>query len=171
MEHLARKAIPSMPELANWTPLAFIVDAFLVRTAYYAPGHYDRAPAMLFNEIQDLPGNVHILPDIAGGHVPVAHLPHLCIFRGHDTDGDLGRPAEVRPVERNCHDRPASHATLGFPLQPLKKSRVRRSHLRSLLSISRESFASAWPTHGRLVSITCVNLSVHPGTFRVFRVA
>ena len=42
VDPLARKAISSVPKLANWTPFAFVVDSFLVGTANYGIGHRDR---------------------------------------------------------------------------------------------------------------------------------
>jgi Putative inner membrane protein (DUF1819) len=42
MDPMSRKAISSVPKLANRAPFAFVVDPFLVRTADYALGHRDR---------------------------------------------------------------------------------------------------------------------------------
>src|SRR5712691_792795 len=42
MDPMSRKAISSVPKLANRAPFAFVVDPFLVRTADYAVGHRDR---------------------------------------------------------------------------------------------------------------------------------
>ena len=42
VDPLPRKAISSVPKLANWTPFAFVVDSFLVRAADYGVGHRDR---------------------------------------------------------------------------------------------------------------------------------
>jgi len=38
---LPRKAISTMPEIADWTPFAFIVDSLLVGATDYAVGHHD----------------------------------------------------------------------------------------------------------------------------------
>src|SRR4029453_6195579 len=42
MDPMSRKAISSVPKLANRAPFAFVVNPFLVRTADYAVGHRDR---------------------------------------------------------------------------------------------------------------------------------
>src|SRR5262249_23596841 len=42
VKHLSRKAISTMPEIANWTPFAFVIDSFLVWATDYAACHYDR---------------------------------------------------------------------------------------------------------------------------------
>ena len=42
VDPLPRKAISSVPKLANRAPFAFVVDSFLVRAANYAVGHRDR---------------------------------------------------------------------------------------------------------------------------------
>jgi hypothetical protein len=41
MYPLSRKAISSVPKLAYWTPFAFVIDSFLVRTPNYAIRHCD----------------------------------------------------------------------------------------------------------------------------------
>jgi hypothetical protein len=42
MHPLPSKAISSVPELANRTPFAFVVDSLLVRATDYSVGHRDR---------------------------------------------------------------------------------------------------------------------------------
>ena len=42
MDPLPRKAISSVPKLANRTPFAVVIDPFLVRAANYVIGHRDR---------------------------------------------------------------------------------------------------------------------------------
>jgi hypothetical protein len=41
MDLLPCKAISSVPKLTNRTPIAFVIDTFLVRAADYAVGHRD----------------------------------------------------------------------------------------------------------------------------------
>jgi len=41
MYPLSRKAISTVPKLAHWTPFAFVIDSFLVRTPNYAIRHCD----------------------------------------------------------------------------------------------------------------------------------
>jgi hypothetical protein len=41
MAPLLRKEVSSAPKLGNRTPLAFVIDSFLVRTPNYAIGHRD----------------------------------------------------------------------------------------------------------------------------------
>jgi hypothetical protein len=42
MDSLLGKSISSVPELANRTPFAFVVDSLLVRATDYSVGHRDR---------------------------------------------------------------------------------------------------------------------------------
>jgi hypothetical protein len=42
MDPLSGEAISAMPELANGTPFAFVVDSLLVRATDYSVGHRDR---------------------------------------------------------------------------------------------------------------------------------
>ena len=72
MDPLPGKPISSVPKFANWTPLAFVIDAFLVRTPDYAIGHGDRSHLMLFDKFKYLTGNGGIGADVATLHLPVA---------------------------------------------------------------------------------------------------
>jgi len=42
IDRLPRKAISSVPKLANWTPFTFVIDPLLVRTTDYGVCHCDR---------------------------------------------------------------------------------------------------------------------------------
>jgi len=64
IDHLARKTVAPMPEVTGWTPLAFVVNAFLVRTTDDTPGHDDRGGAVFFDEFQDFPGDALTSPDV-----------------------------------------------------------------------------------------------------------
>src|SRR5438132_13165018 len=72
MHPLSCKSISSVPKLANRTPLAVVIDSFLVRTANYAIGDCDGFHLMLLDEFEHLAGNVWIGADVATIHFPVA---------------------------------------------------------------------------------------------------
>src|SRR5579863_4016172 len=91
IDPLPRKAISSVPKLANWTPFAFVVDSFLVRAADYGVGHRDRQHSMLFDKFQYLPGNTGIVTNVTTINLPVAQLSYVCILGWNDADGDLRR--------------------------------------------------------------------------------
>src|ERR1700722_944794 len=91
IDPLPRKAISSVPKLANWTPFAFVVDSFLVRAADYGVRHRNRQHSMLFNKFQYLPGNTGILTNVTTINLPVAQLFYLCILGWNDANGDLRR--------------------------------------------------------------------------------
>ena len=72
MDPLPRKPISSVPKFANWTPLAFVIDSFLVRTPDYAIRHGDGSHLMLLDKFKYLAGNAGIGADVATLHLPVA---------------------------------------------------------------------------------------------------
>jgi protocatechuate 3,4-dioxygenase beta subunit len=47
---LSCKTISTAPKRANWTPLAFVIDTLLVRTADYAVGHCNRQHLTFFDK-------------------------------------------------------------------------------------------------------------------------
>jgi hypothetical protein len=53
-DQLARKAIAPMPEgaVGIWAPLAFVVDALLMRAAHDAVGNDDREGALVLDELK-----------------------------------------------------------------------------------------------------------------------
>jgi hypothetical protein len=104
---LARKAISSVPKLANWTPFAFVIDSFLVRTPNYAIGHHDGSRLMFLEKFKYLTGNAGVGTDIATIHFPIAQLFHRCILGWHDANSDLCRLAQVRAVEGNRRNWPS----------------------------------------------------------------
>ncbi len=57
MYPLSCKPIAPVPKLANRTPLALVIDSFLVRTANYAIGDRDGSHLMLFDKFKYLAGN------------------------------------------------------------------------------------------------------------------
>ncbi len=93
MDHLAGKAIAPVPERADRTPLAFVVDAFLVRAADDAVDHRDRQGVMGLDELQYLLGDCGVVAHVTLFDLPIAHLLHTGIFGWHDADGDLRGPA------------------------------------------------------------------------------
>ena len=64
MYPLSCKAIAPMPKLANRTPLALVINSFLVRTANYPIGHRDGSHLMLFDKFKYLAGNAWIGADV-----------------------------------------------------------------------------------------------------------
>ena len=80
MKHLPRKAITSTPELANRAPFPVVIDAFLVGTANYTIGHYDRECAMFLDKFHKFLTNADVLSNITTKHMPVADLFRPCIF-------------------------------------------------------------------------------------------
>jgi hypothetical protein len=121
LDPLPRKAISSVPKLANWTPFALVIDALFVRAANYAIGHHDRSRLMRLDEFQYLTGNAGVAADITTLHLPVAQLCNLCMFGRHDANSDLCRLAQVRTVEGNCSNWPAPQSLPGFFAQALEK--------------------------------------------------
>ena len=89
MHSLPCKPVSSVPELANRTPFAVVIDSFLVRTANYAIADRDGSHLMLFNKFKYLTGNARIGADVATIHFPVAQLFHCGILAWHDANGDL----------------------------------------------------------------------------------
>jgi hypothetical protein len=75
--------------------------------------------SMLLDKFQYLPGAAGVAGNITTINFPVAQLFHLCILGRHDANGDLGRLAQVRAVERN---RPTSQSLPGFLAQALEKT-------------------------------------------------
>ena len=72
MDLLPGKAISSVPKLANRTPIAFVIDSFLVRAADYAVGHRDGQHSMLLDKFQYLPGDTRVGTDVTVIHFPIA---------------------------------------------------------------------------------------------------
>src|SRR3954454_17390184 len=72
MQPLSCKPIAPVPKLANRTPLALVIDTFLVRTANYAIGDRDGPRLMPLDKFEDLAANVRIGTDVASIHFPVA---------------------------------------------------------------------------------------------------
>ena len=62
------KTIAPAPKLANRTPLALVINAFLVRTADYAIGHRDGSHLVLFDKFKYLAGNGWIGADVTTIH-------------------------------------------------------------------------------------------------------
>jgi hypothetical protein len=58
MHPFSCKPISSVPKLANRTPLAVVIDSFLVRTANYAFGDRDGFHLMLLDKFEHLAANV-----------------------------------------------------------------------------------------------------------------
>src|SRR5580700_290746 len=131
MDPLPGKTIPSVPELANRTPFAVVVNAFLVRAADDGVSHRNRQHAMLLHEFQYLAGDARIGTNVTTFHLPVAHLVHPSILGSHDANGDLCRLAQVRTVERNRRHWPTPHSLAGFLAQAIQEAILhhRRSHL------------------------------------------
>src|SRR6266702_3568690 len=77
---------------------------------------------MLFDKFQYLSGDVRMATNVTTINFPVAQLFHLCILGWHDTNGDLRRLAQVRAVERNRRNRPASQPLARFLAQALEES-------------------------------------------------
>src|SRR6266480_4527804 len=72
MHPLSCKPIAPVPKLANRTPLALVIDSFLVRTANYAIGDRDGSHLMLFDKFKNLAGNAWIGADVATIYFPGA---------------------------------------------------------------------------------------------------
>ena len=72
MYPLPRKAISSVPKLADWTPFAFVIDSFLVRTPNYAIANGHGSHLMLLDKFKYLTGNAGIGADVATIDFPVA---------------------------------------------------------------------------------------------------
>ena len=72
MYPLSCKPIAPVPKLANRTPLALVIDSFLVRTANYAIGDRDGSHLMLFDKFKNLAGNAWIGADVATIYFPGA---------------------------------------------------------------------------------------------------
>jgi hypothetical protein len=68
MHPLSCKPIAPVPKLANRTPLALVIDSFLVRTANYAIGDRDGSHLMLFDKFKYLAGNAWIGADVTTIH-------------------------------------------------------------------------------------------------------
>src|SRR5262249_15635596 len=68
MRPLSCKPIAPVPKLANRTPLALVINSFLVRTANYAIGHRDRSHLMLVDKFKYLAGNACIGADVTTIH-------------------------------------------------------------------------------------------------------
>ena len=64
MHPLSCKSIAPAPKLANRTPLALVIDPFLVRTANYAIGDRDGSHLMLFEKFKYLVGDGRIGADV-----------------------------------------------------------------------------------------------------------
>ena len=60
--------VAPVPKLANRTPLALVIDSFLVRTANYAIGDRDGSHLMLFDKFKYLAGNAWIGADVTTIH-------------------------------------------------------------------------------------------------------
>jgi|SRR5579859_2887160 len=110
LNHFSSKSIASTPEVADWAPIALVVDALLVRATNYPIGYDDREGAMDFDKLQYLSRDFRV-----GAHVPVIGLPiaqlrHFRAFGWHNADSDFARPAEVRTVKRNRGNGPTPHA-------------------------------------------------------------
>ena len=115
MDPLPRKAISSVPKLANWAPFAFVVDSLLVRAADYAVGHRDRKHSMLLDKFHYLPRDTWVGSDVTTIiHFPVAQVFHLCILGGHDANSDLRRLVQVRTVKRNRGNWPTPQSLPSF---------------------------------------------------------
>jgi hypothetical protein len=122
IDSLPRKAISSVPELANRTPFALVVDSLLVRATDYPVGHHDRKHSMPLYKLQYLPGDYGVGTNVPAVHFPVAQLRHLRILGWHDANSNLRCLAQVRTIERNRRNRPTPQAFSGFLTQALKKS-------------------------------------------------
>jgi hypothetical protein len=72
MHLLSRKPIAPVPKLANRTPLALVIDSFLVRTADYAIGDRDGSHLTLFDELNYLAGNAWVGADVTTIRYPSA---------------------------------------------------------------------------------------------------
>jgi len=121
MNSLPRKTISSVPELANRTPFAFVIDSLLMRAANYAIGHYDRSHLMLLDKFKNLAGDVGVGANVATIHFPVAQLFRRCILGWHNANSDLCRSAQVWTVEGNRCYGPSPQSLAGFLAQALEK--------------------------------------------------
>ncbi len=121
MYPLPCKAISSVPKLANWTPFAFVIDPFLVRTPNYAIRHRDRSHLMLLDKLKYLAGNAGVGADVSTIDFPVAQFFHRFILGWHDANSDLCSLAQVRTVEGNRRNWPSSQSLPGFLAQALEK--------------------------------------------------
>ena len=70
MHPLSCKPIASVPKLANWTPLALVIDSLLVRTANYAIADRNGSHLALFDKFKNLAGNAGIATNVATIHDP-----------------------------------------------------------------------------------------------------
>ena len=76
---------------------------------------------MALDEVQDLLRDGWIGPHVAVLHFPVPHLVRLGAVGRHNANCDLGRLAQVRAVERDGCDGPATHSLLGLLPQAFEK--------------------------------------------------
>jgi hypothetical protein len=110
-----------MPKLANRTPLALVVDSFLVKAPDYAVCHDDRSHLTLRDKFKYLASNVGSGADVATIYIPGTQIFHVCIIGSQDADSDLCRSAQVRTVEGNRGDRVSPHSLPRFLAQALEK--------------------------------------------------
>src|SRR6516164_2307277 len=80
LNHLSGKSVPAAPKVAERAPLTLIVDAFLVRAADNAAGHGNRERSVLFNELQNLPGDIGIVANVASGYFPITHDRYVLVL-------------------------------------------------------------------------------------------
>ena len=98
MHALTREAVASFPELANWAPLALVVDTFLMWAADDAVGHGDGQHVVGLDEVQDLLSDAGVVAHVAGVELPIAHLTDFRALGRNDADGDLAGPVRVGAV-------------------------------------------------------------------------
>jgi len=116
MDPLPRKSISSVPKFANGTPLAFVIDSFLVRTPNYAISHGDRSHLMLTDKFKYLTGNARIGADVATLHS--RNSSTSAFSDGTMPTATLCRMAQVRAVEGN--------RCIGHPRNPFRAFLLRR---------------------------------------------
>src|ERR1700704_3750933 len=76
---------------------------------------------MLLNKFQYLLDDTGVGTDVAAIDLPGTQFFHLCIRGWHDANGDLRRLAEVRTIECNRRNRPATQSLPSFRGQALEE--------------------------------------------------
>src|SRR4051812_19124106 len=119
VDPLPAPAIASGPEGAQGAGRSLVVDPVLMRAADDPVDHRDRAHAEPLHVGQDLLRHAGVLAHIARLGEPSLEFDGLFVLGPNDADGQLARPAVIRPVEGDRGHRVASKAFLGLPGQPL----------------------------------------------------
>ena len=93
------------------------------------------------NELQNLPGDIGIGPNIASGHFPITHDGCVLVLGFHNPNSDLRCLAQIWAIECNCRDRPPTHSLARLLPQPLDELICDHVALR-LVSVAKPHFAT-----------------------------